>query len=367
MMDVVQMAFAAGQQAYKAGLLTWINTRRDQLGLPRLDWPAIGATPHEVVHTDGSARLLRYRGPRKGPPVLLVASLINRPWVLDLLPGRSVVKQLLDGGLDVWLLDWGPPRDADAKLRLDDYALSRLPRAAAEIEKRSGRAPHLLGYCMGGTLALLAVAAGRVEAPSVLALATPVALHDDGLLSAWSRTPSFDARELAATYGNVPPHLLQPAFKMLDPVGMVGKFVHLEEKLEDDAFLTFFLAMESWLEDSVSFPGGAFVDWIELYRSDALARGKLTLGRQKIDLGRVRCPVLNIVAEGDYITPRASSEPLAKLVGGEHELVRLRGGHIGLSTGGEAHRTLWPRAAEWFLTHSHQNVMRLHKNRKKRS
>jgi polyhydroxyalkanoate synthase len=347
--DPLELAFSAAQQAYKAGLFALIDNRRRARGLAAVEWPKVGATPSEEIWRDGGARLLRYQG-GGGPPVLLIASLINRPYVLDLLPERSVVQRLLDGGLDVFLLDWGTPRVEDSSRRLDGYALDRLPRAFAAVKETAGEsagAPFVLGYCMGGTLSLMAAGAGAIAPAGLIALAAPVALHDDGLLSRWCRTPGFDPGAMHDLYGNIPPHLLQPAFKMLDPVGLMSKWTHLDEKIEDDAFLRFFLAMETWLEDSVGFPGAAFVEWIELYRSDALARGRLVLGGKRVDLGRVRCPIVNVMAEKDYITPPASSSPLGKLAGGKCVEERLKGGHIGLSTGGEAHRRLWPQLARW--------------------
>jgi polyhydroxyalkanoate synthase len=261
-----------------------------------------------------------------------------------------VVQRLLDGGLDVHLLDWGTARSEDARRDLAGYALDRLPRAFAAVEKAAGAPPFVLGYCMGGTLSLIAAGAGAIEPAGMIALATPVALHDEGLLSRWCRAPGFDASAMQQLYGNIPPHLLQPAFKLLDPVGLMSKWLHLDEKLEDEDFLRFFLAMETWLEDSVSFPGAAFVEWVELYRSDALARGRLTVGGKRVNLGRVRCPIFNVMADKDYITPPESSLPLEKLVGGSCSSERIKGGHIGLSTGGEAHRRLWPALAAWMVS-----------------
>ena len=354
--DPIDLAFRTGQELYKAGLISLINGRRQQRGRPPVGWPQVAATPAEEHWREGNARLLRYR--REAParartPILLVCSLINRPYVLDLLDERSVVRRLLDGGHDVWLLDWGTPTAADATRPLADYALGQLPRAA-EVVTRTCRvdAVHVLGYCMGGTLSLAAAAAGRLPAATLVAMATPVQMHDDGLLSLWCRTPGFDPVELAAAYGNVPPHVLQPAFKMLDPVALATKFLHLDDKVDDDDFVRFFLAMETWLEDSVAFPGQAFVDWVGLYRSNALARGELVLDGRRIELDRVRCPVFNIVAEGDYITPPASSLALQGLIGArEHELMQLKGGHIGLSTGRAAHERLWPAVSRWLHAH----------------
>lgn len=353
-LDPLQAAFSAGQELYKAGLITSINLRRAAKGLAPIGWPEVAPTPRELVRQDGAARLYRYRADfdaraSKGPPILLVCSLINRPYVLDLLAGRSVVRRLLEGGLDVWLLDWGTPAPDDAERGLADYALGVLPRAAEAVRAATGaERVHVLGYCMGGTFALADIAADALPAASLVALATPVDLHDSGQLSAWCRAPGFDGAALARAHGNLPPWVLQPAFKMLDPVGLASKLPQLEPKIADDDFLRFFLAMETWLEDSVAFPGRAFAEWIAAYRDNALVAGKLRLDGQKIDLARVRCPILTVVAEADYICPPQSSIALRALAGSDdQELIIQAGGHIGLATGKGAHRDLWPRVASW--------------------
>jgi polyhydroxyalkanoate synthase len=325
--------------------------------LGALDWPAVGTTPRRERAAFGPARLYRYglddATAQKGAPLLVVCSLINRPYVLDLLPERSVFRRLLDGGRDVWLLDWGAPGAPGAwPYTLADYALDLLPRAMAEVKAQTGsRDVDVLGYCMGGTMALAAAAAegDPLGARALVLMATPVDLHDDGLLSLWSRAPGFDARAIVAAYGHAPPHLLQPAFKMLDPVGLATKLVHLEDKIDDDAFVRFFLAMETWLEDSAPFPGGAFADWLGWYRDNALvARGGAILDGRKIDLRRLGLPILSLVAEGDTITPPPSSLALERAAPrARHTLWRQPGGHIGLATSSGAHKKMWPEVARW--------------------
>jgi polyhydroxyalkanoate synthase len=358
-------AFRAGQQIYKAGLLAHVNQRRKSLRRRPVDWPKVGASPKRAVWSSGSAKLYHYdaSASQSGLPLLLVCSLINRPYVLDLLEDRSVVQRLLGAGRDLWLLDWGDPSDADRERPLASYVLELLPEAAEEVCRRSGtRRTHLLGYCMGGTFALMAAAAGKLPLAGLVAMAAPVELHDPGLLSLWCRTPGFDAAEVARAYGHAPPHLLQPAFKMLDPIGMATKLLHLEERLADDDFVRFFLAMETWLEDSVSFPGRAFTEWVDLYRTDALARGELMLGGRQVKLDRVESPLLTLVADGDYITPPVSSLAIERLAPrAEHKIVKLKGGHIGLATGSAAHQKMWPEVAAWLAAHDEDGVMQVHK------
>jgi polyhydroxyalkanoate synthase len=349
---VLDGLYRAAQDAYKNALIGHVNRRRAELKKPAVAWPTVGDSPSEVIWRDGDLRLLRYRTsrPRRvATPILAVCSLINRPYVLDLLPERSVVQRLLEGGRDVWLLDWGTPRASDAERSLADYTLELLGQAAAKVVSVAASAElDVLGYCMGGTMALLAAAAGAIPMRSLVAMATPVRFSDGGLLSTWARVPGFSPTEIVGVYGNAPPHLLQPAFKMLDPVGLATKLIHVDEKLGDDAFVRFFLAMETWLEDSVAFPGGAFIEWIKLYRDDPLVGGDARLGRNRISLSSLRCPILNLVADGDYITPPASALALGEACPkAPVELRKVPGGHIGLATSSYAQKTLWPEVAAW--------------------
>ena len=347
--DLVAETFAAGQMLYKTNLLGTINLFRAQEGKPALGWPSRGFTPHDVLWTEGTARLLRYRSekPVAAAPVLCVFSLVNRPYVMDLLPGRSVVESLQKAGRDVWLLDWGTPDASANVLPLDHYSLGIIPRALDFMRTHTGMTAHVVGYCMGGTLSLISLAGGA-HARSLTAMATPVDLHDDGLLSLWTRAPGFDPRTIVDTYGHAPPHLLQPAFKMLDPVGLSTKLVHVRDKVGDDAFMGFFLAMEQWLEDSVGFPGRAFIEWIELYRANALVQPHFLSGSRKLSLKSIDVPVMSLVAEGDYISPQRSCLAIeAALPKATHRVLKVAGGHIGLATGGGAHKRAWPEVGKF--------------------
>ena len=129
--------------------------------------PALMPTPRDVIAREGTASLYRFvgTGPRRGRPVLLVPSLINQWYVLDLRAGASLVSALVDAGLDVWCLDWGAPEDED-RYRTWDDTLARLDRMVRRTLRTAGASQlALLGYCMGGTLATIYTA---LEATAIL-------------------------------------------------------------------------------------------------------------------------------------------------------------------------------------------------------
>jgi polyhydroxyalkanoate synthase len=312
----------------------------------------VGAAPADVVHREGKWSLLRYRpaagsaGPKHKTPVLLVPSLINRHYVLDLQPGKSFVEAMLEAGHDVWAIDWGRPTDEDRYLTLEDFADRALGRAVRIASRASGAGKaNLLGYCLGGTLTAIHAALRPEQVASLTLVAAPVRFGDDGLLAAWTRTSGFDPSTLVAAFGNAPWPLMQAAFHMLRPTLVLAKLVHLLNKADDDAFVEGFLALETWGNDNVSFPGGAFVGLVrDLYRDDALARGTLSMAGRPVRLGDVRCPLLAITFEHDSIVPAASATAILELAGSkEKEHVHLPGGHVGAMVSRSAKDGLWPR------------------------
>lgn len=316
-------------------------------GLPSRRAPAVGSTPADVVWRENKLRLLRYRAdpeaPAQGLPVVLVPSLINRHYVLDLMPGKSLVAWLVAEGFEVYCIDWGTPGPEDAWQDLDDIILGLLARAVRAAG--AGRPVHLLGYCMGGMFTAM-LAAKRPELVATLtAIAAPIRLAGDpGLLRAWATVPGLDVDALVAAEGVVPWQLLQSAFQLLRPTLNLNKTVHLVDRAGRDGFLDGFLAMEAWANDNVGLPGAFFATYMnEIYRDDRLANGGLSLGGAPVDLGAICCPTHAVVFAHDHIAPRESCAALLQLIGaGERRLLELSGSHVGgvVSRAGSA--KLWP-------------------------
>ena len=284
--------------------------------------------------------------------MLLVPSLINRHYVLDLSSGKSFVEYLVARGHEVYVIDWGTPGPEDRYLTFDHVADRYLGRALRQSATRSRRgAAHVLGYCMGGTLAAAHLAAHEsAHAASFCALAAPVRFRDDGLLGAWTRASTFDVDRLVEAFGNIPWQLLQSAFHMLRPTLGLAKATHVLDRAWNDEFLDGFLALETWGNDNVAFPGECFRTYVEkLYREDALARGTFTLSGRPAPLRQITCPTLTVTFAHDNIVPEASAAALHELIGArDKEHLRLPGGHVGAVVSRKAAQGLWPRIAGWW-------------------
>jgi polyhydroxyalkanoate synthase len=322
-----------------------------QLG--QLDVPGEGCTPREAVHRDGKAVLWRYRPqtPEAGiPPLVICYALVNRPYMLDLQPDRSLIRGLLARGLDIYLLDWGCPDHDDRGLTLGDYIGRQLGgcidhvRAAHRIE-----AVNLLGVCQGGTMSLChaAMFPGRVR--NLVTMVTPVDFQtDDNLLSRWAQ--GLDAERLVAVLGNVPGELLNAAFLALMPLRLtVRKYAGLADIADDRDALANFLRMERWIHDSPDQAGAAFAEFVrQFFQQNRLVRGGLSIGGIPVDLRRIECPLLNVYANQDHLVPPSASRPLAGLTGSrDYTAFEFDGGHIGIYVSRSAQELLPRTIVQW--------------------
>jgi polyhydroxyalkanoate synthase len=313
------------------------------------------ATAYEVVSEGPLARLLLYRRaagvPARQAPLVIVSSLINRYYVLDLLPEISVIRLFTARGFDVYVLDWKAPGELGPTLRFADYVDGAIRAAAGEAADRSG-APNVavLGYCMGGTLAVMHAARHAAQVRALALLGTPVDFHASGLLASWTRRDLFDADLLIDAVGNMPPALMQSGFKLMNPADALFKLMHLALDGDDETRVRHMVALESWLEDNIAFPGGVYREYIKrLYQDNALVSGELEIAGTRVDLTQLVSPLLNVIALRDHIcAPPASRALMPKVGSSDKALLEFETGHIGISTSRRAHQQLWPKICDWF-------------------
>lgn len=335
--------------------LSQVNRFRQGVELTQNWEPKVGQTPHDVVYEDGKIRLLHYRAQGKkkfAVPLLIVFSLINRSYILDLKPGKSIVEQMVQAGFDVYLIDWGIPGKSDQFLTIDDYVNRYLDRVVnfiqdhAHVEKVS-----MMGYCMGGTLVGMYAALHPEKLKNLIFLASPFDFSNkDGLLNLWVNKEHFNVGKLVDALGNIPPWFLQSSFNLLKPMqNMLDKYVKFFDKLDDERFVDDFLTLEYWLNDNIPLSGQVYKQFVtDCFQNNLLIQNKLHLGGQQVNLNKITCPVLSIVASADHLVPPCSSLPIHELVASkEKEVIEFKAGHIGLSISGKAIKQLWPQAAEW--------------------
>lgn len=321
-----------------------------------------GQTPKEVIWTKNKARLYHYEAQteRTYPvPLLLIYALINRPYVLDLLPGNSFVEYLVKQGYSVYLLDWGTPGDEDAHLSFEDYVLDYIRLAIQKVLRHAQAQEYtLLGYCMGGTMsAMYASLFPNKPLRNLILLTSPVDFTPEhmGLLGVWTSEKYFNPQSLADAFGNVPAGLIDTGNRMLKPVNnYIGTYVTMWDRIMEEKPMDTWLAMSKWVNDGVPFAGAAFVQWIrEFYQQNKLVKGEIKLRGRTVNLANITCPVLNIAGKRDHICTVPQAEATMRLVSSQDkEFYVVDAGHVGLLTGSDAKKTLWPKISNWLKSRS---------------
>lgn len=294
--------------------------------LPRPDRPLRAA--------QGRVRLVSSGG--KGPPVVLVPSLINPSHVLDLDEQRSLLGWLAAAGFDAMLLDWGTPRPDEQQLSIaghvESYLLPLLQQLAEPV--------HLVGYCLGGTMTM--AAARNASVRSLTLMATPwhfgryPADARSALGQLWKRQEAQ-----VQTMGLMPMEMLQTAFWGLDPDRTVSKFAALAGRSIDDPVVTGFAALEDWANDGAPLTAAAGEDlFARLMGEDMTGVGEWRVGGELIRPGDITVPMRHFVARNDRIAP-AETAPDGV------EAIPCPSGHVGMITGSRAREGCWEPLAEW--------------------
>jgi polyhydroxyalkanoate synthase len=330
-------------------------------------WPRIGTTPAELVHQQGSLRVLRYRpttGSAGGPPLLLVMPVINRAYIVDLTPATSLVGALQAAGVDLFLLDWGKSTLADRNRGLDELVTKVLPRVEASVLATSGaNGLALAGYCLGGTIAVCRAAhaakakMGKPHA-GLMTIHAPVSFADAGPLGTFTAPENFPLEAILKAFGNMPGWLLQQGFYGQKPLQHVAKYRRLFERLVDadetrraetrDA-VEEFIALERWNSDNVPVTGAFYQRLIQdLYRDDRLAQGTLTIAGEPISLSSITCPTLVVVAKDDPICLPHQARALADgVTSRDKQVLELTGGHVRSLTAPKVRHDVAKKMAAW--------------------
>ncbi|MSO65171.1 MAG: alpha/beta fold hydrolase [Alphaproteobacteria bacterium] len=308
-----------------------------------------------VLWSSGSTRLLdlgQAAAARDAPVALFVPSLVNRSYILDLSRRRSLLRYLAQRGLRPLLLDWGEVGAAERGLSLDDYVGGRLAEALAVAGEVGGRPARLVGYCMGGNLALAASLLRPAQVHSLALLATPWDFHADMSPAARALVgPASPLIGLVRALGEMPVDALQTLFVSLDPLLGLHTFRGFAETQPGSAAEENFVAIEDWLNDGVSLAGPvALACLIGWYGDNEPARLRWRVAGQTVDPAGVRCPTAVFVPHRDRIVPPASAQALAeRLPSARTRVFTPHAGHIGMVVGSRAETELWQPLADWLM------------------
>jgi polyhydroxyalkanoate synthase subunit PhaC len=331
----------------------------------RDDEVTIATTPKDEVWRQDKVTLHHYRPLAPvtvSPPLLIVYGLIGRYTMADLQEDRSLVRNLLKLGVDLYVVDWGNPTRADRWLTLGDYIDGYLDESVREICRRHRvDRINLLGICEGGVFTTCHAALHPEAVKNMVLTITPIDFHGDtlenqlghGFINIWARSLApDDIDRLIDAYGNLPGEFMGSVFSMMTPMRTLMKYnLDMLEVMDDEKKFLNFLRMEKWIADRPDHPGEAAKQWLkDLYQDNKLIKNAFTINGRQVSLSNITMPVLNVFAKDDHIIPPATSQALGAKVGTrDYTELPLPGGHVGVFVGGKSQALLGAGIVKWLV------------------
>ena len=338
-----------GRSLWIRGLLWWASWPHVIDLVQRVHRAPVEPSPFDVVWEDGPATLRRLQGTRSGPVVLLVHALVSRPWILDLAPGHSLVGALAEAGFDVFVLDWGDAGRAEAGRGFAGHLATLLEAEERVLAETGAPALHLAGYCSGATLCLIRLGGWNHErVASFAAIAAPVDLAVPGGMRTMMTHKLLKPILLLDADGCVPAAVIRESFHALRPE-VFRTVTRAVRRRRDPGYRRIYDPLTRWAYEQRRIPGALFLDAVELYRTNALYEGRMSVDGRAIDLSSVRTPVLAALATRDHIVPGASAQALGSVL--NVETLVCPSGHVSMLSGEGGRAVLWPGLREFFLRH----------------
>jgi polyhydroxyalkanoate synthase len=301
-----------------------------------------------VLWREGTTLLRDYRrgSDASAPRLLVVPSLINRYYILDLEPEVSFLADLGARGYAPFVVDWDAPGPEEQGFDLTRYIAGRLEGALDAVKREPGGPIIVIGYCMGGNLALALALRRQADIAALACLATPWDFHADGetqarLIGAVGR--SMDP--LFQVLGEMPVDVLQSFFASLDPLSILAKFRRFADMESDQARK--FVALEDWLNDGVGLAAPVARECLtQWYGENTTALGRWLIAGEPVRPEALRLPALAMVPAADRIVPPKSALSLAQRLP-RCETMTPAAGHIGMMVGGSARAKVWDPLDAW--------------------
>ncbi len=315
-------------------------------------------TEHDVAYREDKVRLLHYKPlseKQYHTPLVIAYALINRYHILDIHPKKSWVRNLLEQGFDVYMVDWGTPTNMDKYLDFDDYVNTYLDNCIEFVKQESqSDKVTLQGYCTGATLATTYAALHPQNVKNFIATAPVIdGWKDTTVVSNIAKHVDVDS--MVETIGNMPPEFMYYCFSVLKPFEQgIEKYVNFFKNIEDKNFVDNFMRVEKWIADTPPIPGELFRQWIkDIYQENLLVQDKMYVGGKHVSLKNIKMPIFTQVAVADHLVSPECSMPLHYAVNSKDKTLRIYPtGHVGMIASSLSQRKVLPELGQWLKERS---------------
>ncbi|WP_096435238.1 alpha/beta fold hydrolase [Alteribacter populi] len=299
----------------------------------------VGQTPRTAVWKKNKAVLWHYPSAKKKyrTPLFLIYSLLNEPYILDLDPGMSMIDSFLSSGYDVYLLDFGKPGYEDKHFSLDDYVSKYIQKGAQHTLRHSNEGElSVVGYCLGGTLAVIYTALAKEPIKNLILFAPPLDFSKAHLFPNWAsalKKGDFSADQLIDVYGIIPAKMVESSLRMATSPFTYSSHLPPLQRSNDEKYMRKRQLVNKWLNEHIPFAGATLKQLInELGRDNKLVQSKLLIDGQKVNLSNINANLLVVSTTEDHIVPESLTLPIMNLVSSKDKTYkRIKGGHISLA------------------------------------
>lgn len=300
-------------------------------------------TPKQAVWKKNKATLWYFPAVEKkyAVPILLIYSLLNRPYILDFASGSSVVEGLVKSGYDVYLLDWGIQGYEDKEMNLEDYIDDYIKKGVRRALRHSAaKEISLIGYCLGGVLAAIYTAIAEEPIKNLVVATIPIDWSVNILPDKWMeglKNGEFNMDRFLDVYGLVPSQYIQAAFRALNAPVNLSPYVNLLTRSYDNRFVEKWGRMDQWLKDQVPFTGETLRQiFNDILKENKVVKGEFTVRGKKADLGNIKANLLAISSKNDTLVLEEQSRPIMDLVSSEDKTFQVvEAGHVSLALSGK--------------------------------
>ena len=326
-------------------------------------------TEDDIQLNDGS--LLPIQRPQHAVPLVLVPPLGVTVETFDLMPNRSLVRYMAARGFKTYLICWGTPQRRHAKLGMKDYADRMMGEALDAVRAHSQQQQvSLMGWCMGGLLALLHAGLqpeGRIR--NIVTVASPIDMRGGGLVAGVAQIVNKPAK-LIRKYTDLRLNMLKPelfhtpgfvttiVFKLTDPIASVTTYWDLITNLWDREFVESHTTTSDYLNNMLTYPAGVVADMlVKVVVDNSLAQGEFVLGRKVSRFARIQAPIFVFAGASDALISASTAEGILDLVGSTDKRFEVApGGHMGVILGATAQNAVWRKSADWLVKRSAADV-----------
>ncbi len=295
----------------------------------------LAATPGKVIFRNALIELIQYEPTTPDVykrPLIIVPPWINKFYILDLNPEKSLIRWAVAQGLTVFVISWVNPDERHAEKDFDSYMREGVLAAIEAVEEATGeRELAAIGYCVGGTLVAATcgylAAGGDRRIASATLFATQIDFADPGELKVFVDAEQLKAvEERMAERGYLEGSAMASAFNMLRPNDLIWSY-YVNNYLKGKEPMPFDLLV--WNSDSTRMPAANHKFYLRhCYLQNDLSNGRMELGGRTIDLRQVTIPIYELATKEDHIAPARSAFTGAKCFGGPVRYVMAGSGHI---------------------------------------